>query len=208
MAKVCSRGDLWRKARQGGGFQPGWDGARRLWEMLKAERNRQRKPHLQVGVSLKAHIVWLKEELKRIEVEIQGFIEEHAELKDQEELLRSAPSVGRVTAVTLLADLPELGRLDRKQIAALVRVAPMNRDSGRKRGYRRTKGGRPEVRGALYMATLTGIRYNPVLEAQYHNLLLRGKEKKVALTACMRKLLTILNAMMRDQQPFKCKATA
>ena len=100
-------------------------------------------------------------------------------------------------------NLPELGKLDRKEIAALVGVAPMNQDSGRKRGYRRTKGGRPDVRSALYMSTLTGIRYNPILKAQYEQLVKRGKEKKVAITACMRKMLTILNAMMRDQQPFR-----
>ena len=101
------------------------------------------------------------------------------------------------------ADLPELGTLDRKQIAALVGVAPMNKDSGKKRGYRKTQDGRPDVRRALYMATLTGIRYNPVLKPQYNQLVKRGKEKKVAITACMRKMLTILNAMMRDQQPFR-----
>ena len=113
-----------------------------------------------------------------------------------------------MTAATLLTDLPELGTLDRKQIAALVGVAPMNHDSGKKRGYRKTKGGRPDVRCALYMATLTGIRYNPVLKPQYEQLVKRGKEKKVAITACMRKMLTILNAMLRDQQPFRCTSIA
>jgi len=116
--------------------------------------------------------------------------------------------VGPVAAATLLADLPELGQLDRKEIAALVGVAPMNRDSGKKRGYRKTQGGRPEVRSALYMSALTGIRYNPVLKAQYDHLVKRGKEKKVAITACMRKMLTILNAMVRDQQPFQYPSTA
>ena len=133
---------------------------------------------------------------------------EHQELEQQEKLLRSAKSIGRVTAATLLADLPELGQLDRKEIAALVGVAPMNRDSGRKRGYRKTQGGRPEVRSALYMSVLTGVRYNPTLKAQYEQLVKRGKEKKVAITACMRKMLTILNAMMRDQQPFRLPATS
>ena len=89
----------------------------------------------------------------------------------------------------------------------LAGVAPMNRDSGKKRGYRRTQGGRPEVRSALYMSTLTGIRYNPILKAQYDQLVQRGKEKKVAITACMRKMLTILNAMVRDQQPFRLPQT-
>ncbi|HET8669361.1 MAG TPA: transposase, partial [Candidatus Saccharimonadales bacterium] len=99
------------------------------------------------------------------------------------------------------------GQLDRKQIAALVGVAPMNRDSGKKRGYRQTKGGRPDVRNVLYMSTLNGIQHNPIIQAQYEQLVKRGKEKKVAITACMRKMLVILNAMMRDQQPFRYPAT-
>ena len=113
-----------------------------------------------------------------------------------------------VTTATLLAELPELGKLDRKKIAALVGVAPMNFDSGKKHGYRKTKGGRADVRSVLYMATLVATRYNPVIKAQYEHLVSRGKLKKVALTACMRKFLTILNAMMRDQQPFRATFTA
>jgi transposase len=116
--------------------------------------------------------------------------------------------VEKVTTATLLADLPELGKLDGKKIAALVGVAPMNHDSGKKRGYRKTKGGRADMRSLLYMATLVACRYNPVIKAQYENLLKRGKEKKVAITACMRKLLVILNAMMRDRQPFRCSISA
>jgi transposase len=111
--------------------------------------------------------------------------------------------VGKVTITTLLADLPELGKMDRKKIAALVGVAPMNFDSGRKRGYRKTKGGRSDVRSVLYMSTLVATGYNPLIQSQYQQLLKRGKEKKVALTACMRKFLTILNAMLRDRQPFR-----
>ncbi len=116
--------------------------------------------------------------------------------------------MGRITATTLLAELPELGKLDRKKIAALVGLAPMNFDSGKKRGYRKTKGGRMEVRNVLYMSTLVATRYNPLIQAQYQQLLKRGKVKKVALTACMRKFLTILNAMMRDQVPFKQRPSA
>jgi len=112
--------------------------------------------------------------------------------------------VGTVTTATLLAELPELGKLDRKKIAALVGVAPMNYDSGKRCGYRKTKGGRANVRSVLYMSTLVATRYNPVIQPHYQQLLKRGKEKKVALTACMRKFLTILNAMVRDQQPFRC----
>jgi transposase len=175
---------------------------KQLEEMLQAERNRLRTASCAIHRSLERTIVFLETEMQQMEKEIQTCIQEHADFQAQEKLLRSAKSIGPVTAATLLADLPELGQLDRKQIAALVGVAPMNQDSGR-RGYRRTKGGRPAVRNALYMSTLTGIRYNPVIQTQYQQLLKRGKEKKVAITACMRKMLTILNAMMRDQQPFR-----
>lgn len=176
---------------------------KQLNEMLQAEKNRLRTRDVSLQRSLERVINYLKAEMKEVEDEIHQFMKAHEDLGDQEELLRSAISIGPVTAATLIADLPELGKLDRKEIAALVGVAPMNQDSGRKRGYRRTKGGRPAVRNALYMSTLTGIRYNPILKAQYEQLVKRGKEKKVAITACMRKMLTILNAMMRDQQPFR-----
>lgn len=181
---------------------------KQLNEMLQAEKNRQRSQDLKLQQSLKRSIRFLETELGAMDREIEKFLQEHQELEDQEKLLRSAKSIGRVTAATLLADLPELGQLDRKEIAALVGVAPMNRDSGTKRGHRKTQGGRPEVRSALYMAALTGIRYNPILKAQYEHLVKRGKEKKVAITACMRKMLTILNAMMRDQQPFRLVAAS
>jgi transposase len=176
---------------------------KQLNDMLQAEKNRLRTTSVEVKHSLKRIIACLKAELKELEEEIHQFMQAHEEFGEQEKLLRTAKSIGPVTAATLLADLPESGQLDRKQIAALVGVAPMNQDSGRKRGYRRTKGGRPAVRNALYMSTLTGIRYNPVIQAQYQQLLKRGKEKKLAITACMRKMLTILKAMMRDQQPFR-----
>ena len=179
-----------------------------LNEMLQAEKNRLRTQDRSLQQSLKHVIGCLRAELKGIDQEIEQFLGAHPALQQQEKLLRSAKSIGRITATTLLADLPELGQLDRKEIAALVGVAPMNRDSGRKRGYRRTQGGRPQVRSALYMSALTGIRYNPLLKAQYEQLVKRGKEKKVAITACMRKMLTILNAMMRDQQPFHLTATS
>ncbi len=176
---------------------------KQLNDMLQAEKNRLRTTSVEMKNSLKRVITCLQAEMKELEGEIHQFMQTHEELGQQEQLLRTARSIGPVTAATLLADLPELGTLDRKRIAALVGVAPMNRDSGRKRGYRKTKGGRPEVRRALYMATLTGIRYNPLLKPQYEQLVKRGKEKKVAITACMRKMLTILNAMLRDQQPFR-----
>jgi transposase len=176
---------------------------KQLNEMLQAEKNRLRTQDLSLKRSMGRVLRCLEAELEAIDQVIEQCLQEHPELKEQEQLLRTAKSVGRVTAATLLADLPELGHLDRKEIAALVGVAPMNRDSGRKRGYRKTKGGRPGVRNAMYMSALTGIRYNPILKAQYDQLVKRGKEKKVALTACMRKMLTILNAMLRDQQPFR-----
>jgi transposase len=179
-----------------------------LNEMLQAEKNRLRGQTDAVRSSLEKVMACLETELKQMDQEIRTLLQQHTDLHTQEKLLRTAKSIGPVTAATLLADLPELGSLDRQQIAALVGVAPMNADTGKKRGYRKTKGGRPDVRRTLYMATLTGIRYNPVLKPHYQQLCKRGKEKKVALTACMRKLLVILNAMMRDQQPFRYPATA
>ena len=176
---------------------------RQLGDLHKAEKNRLRTVYAEMKSSIQTVISCLEGEITRLDEEIRKFMDEHENFKEQEKLLRSAKSVGPVTAATLLADLPELGKLDRKQIAALVGVAPMNQDSGKKRGYRKTKGGRPEIRSVLYMSALSAIRYNPVIKAQYEQLVKRGKEKKVAITACMRKMLTILNAMMRDNQPFR-----
>src|SRR5215211_6233871 len=176
---------------------------KQLEEMLKAEQNRLRTIAPSLRSSVERMIAILKEEKKRLEEQIEQFLNEQKAWQEQREILSSAPGVGKVTTATLLAELPELGKMDRKKIAALVGVAPMNFDSGRKRGYRKTKGGRGDVRSVLYMATLVATRYNPVIRTQYQHLLKRGKEKKVALTACMRKFLTILNAMMRDRQPFR-----
>jgi transposase len=176
---------------------------KQLEEMLKAEQNRIRTISPSVRGSVERMIVMLKEEKKRLEEQIRELMKEHKAWQAQSEILGSAPGVGMVTTATLLADLPELGKMDRKKIAALVGVAPMNYDSGKKRGYRKTKGGRTDVRSVLYMSTLVATRYNPVIQFQYQQLLKRGKLKKVALTACMRKFLTILNAMLRDQQPFR-----
>jgi transposase len=181
---------------------------KQLNEMLQAEKNRLRTTAAEVKSSVQRSIAFLRAELKDLEAQIHAFMSAYEEFGEQEKLLCTAKSVGPVTAATLLADLPELGQLDRKQIAALVGVAPMNRDSGRKRGYRKTKGGRPDVRNVLYMSTLNGIQHNPILKPQYEQLVKRGKEKKVAITACMRKMLVILNAMMRDQQPFQYPSPA
>ena len=174
-----------------------------LEEMLKAEKSRLRTVPPKMRGSVERMIETLKEEIKRLEKELDQFMKENEDWQAQEQILTSAKGVGRVTAATLLAELPELGKLNRKKIAALVGVAPMNADSGKKKGYRKTRGGRMEVRNVLYMSTLVATRYNPLIQAEYQQLLKRGKVKKVALTACMRKFLTILNAMMRDKVPFR-----
>ena len=176
---------------------------KQLEEMLKAEKNRLRTVSPSLRGSVERSIAFLKDEKKRLEEQIEQFLKEQKDWHEQTQILSSAPGVGKVTTATLLADLPELGKMDRQKIAALVGVAPMNYDSGRKRGYRKTKGGRTDVRSVLYMSTLVATRYNLVIQAQYQQLLKRGKLKKVALTACMRKFLTILNAMVRDRQPFR-----
>ena len=181
---------------------------KQLEEMLKAEQNRLRTISPSVRGSVERIIACLKKEKKSLDGQIQQFIAEEEGWHEQAKILGSAPGVGLVTSATLLAELPELGKMDRKKIAALVGVAPMNFDSGRKRGNRKTKGGRGNVRSVLYMATLVATRYNPVIQAHYQQLLKRGKLKKVALMACMRKFLTILNAMLRDQQPFRCASPA
>lgn len=181
---------------------------KQVLEMQKGEKNRLRMTCPEMKGSILRVIECLEEETELLDEELRKLMKAHTELEEQEKILCSAKGVGPVTAATLLADLPEMGRLDRKRIAALVGVAPMNHDSGRKRGYRKTKGGRPAVQSTLYMATLTAIRYNPVIKVQYESLLKRGKEKKVGITAGMRKLLTILNAMMRDHVPFRETAMA
>jgi len=181
---------------------------RQLGEMLKAEKNRLRLVYGDIGPSIERVIEFLMGEIKQLDQEIRAYVDNDPEWLEQEQLLRSVKAVGPVTAVTLLAELPELGKLDGKQIASLVGLAPINRDSGKRSRYRKTGKGRPSVRNVLYMAVLTGIRYNPVIKKQYDGLVSRGKVKKVAVIACMRKLLTILNAMLRDQQPFRGVAIA
>lgn len=180
---------------------------RQLEEMFKAERNRQRTVQPSVQGSMQRLIAVLQAEKKALDEQIEQFMQAQTKWREERQILESAPGVGLVTTATLLADLPELGKLDGKKIAALVGVAPMNQDSGKKRGYRKTKAGRAEVRSVLYMATLVACRYNPLIKKQYEHLLKRGKEKKVAITACMRKFLVILNAMLRDHQPFHCTTT-
>jgi transposase len=178
----------------------GWLGRRRqLLEMLHAEEQRLAMAPRPVRPQIQQHIEWLRAQVRDTNDQLQTQIRSSSVWREHEDLLRSVPGVGPVLATTLLADLPELGRLNRKQIAALVGVAPLNRDSGQYRGRRRTWGGRAPVRATLYMAAVASLRCNPVIRAFYDRLCAAGKPKKLALTACMRKLLTILNAMMRRQ---------
>jgi transposase len=176
---------------------------RQLIEMLTAEKNRLSAAPKPVRKSLRAHIAWLEREIAHTDTDLAHAIRESPVWREKDDLLRSAPGVGPVLATTLLAELPELGVLDRKQIAALVGVAPLNRDSGTLRGKRTIWGGRAQVRAVLYMAAVVAARCNPVIRAFYQRLQAAGKAKKVALTACMRKLLTILNAMMKHRTPWR-----
>jgi transposase len=175
---------------------------RQVVEMLTAEKNRLGSAPATVQERLRQHIIWLEEELDQLNRHVEALINQTADFKDKNDLLQSVPGVGPVTAAIIVADLPELGLLNRQEIAALVGVAPFNHDSGRKQGKRRIKGGRPVIRSILYMATLSAIRFNPVIKSFYDHLLAQGKQKKVAIVACMRKLLTILNAMIRDNKPW------
>lgn len=170
---------------------------RQLREMLTAENNRLETARQRLQPQLKEHIEWLQARLKELDQELDDLIGSSPRWQAKGKLLKSVPGVGPVLTATLLGNLGELGQLDRHQIAALVGVAPFNRDSGQLRGKRTIWGGRPHVRTAVYMGTLVAIRWNPVIKAFYQRLLAAGKVKKVALVACMRKLLTILNAMVR-----------
>jgi len=172
---------------------------RQLIEMLTAEKNRLRMATKKVRLNIEAHIRWLEGELLDLDDGLGEVIRSSPVWRERDNLLRSVPGVGPVLSSVLLADLPELGKLSRKEVAALVGVAPLNRDSGQFRGRRQVWGGRSHVRTALYMAALVATRYNPVIKSFYQRLLSAGKPKKVALTACMRKLVTILNAMARSQ---------
>jgi transposase len=178
---------------------------RQILEMLTAENNRLRMAPEAVAKRIRAHMKWLEKEIERTDRDLDEAVEANTTFKANEALLRSVPGVGPVLARTLLAELPELGTLTHKRLCALVGVAPFNRDSGQRRGKREVWGGRAPVRAALYMATLlVATRHNPVLKRFYERLLRAGKPKKVALVACMRKLLSILNAVMRDRVVWRC----
>ena len=168
---------------------------RQIVQMLTGERQRLRISHAAARPSIERVIEFLKQELGDSDTEVAAHVQHHhAQLA---QALTSVPGIGAASVAVLLAELPELGQLDRRRVAALVGVAPLNRDSGQMRGQRAIWGGRAEVRRTLYMATLTAVRYNPVLKPYYEHLLAAGKRKKVALVACMRKLLTMLNAIAK-----------
>jgi transposase len=180
------------------------DRRRQLIGMLVAENNRlSATVSSPVKKRVRAHLRWLQKELKRTERDLEDVVEASPVWRENEALLRSVPGVGPSLARTLLAELPELGTLKSKRLCALVGVAPFNRDSGRMRGKREVWGGRARVRTALYMSAMVASRHNPLIREFYERLVEAGKPKKVALVACMRKLLTILNAMMRDRTPWR-----
>jgi transposase len=167
-------------------------------EMLTAEKNRlkaARKAKIQQDI--KANIAWLKSRLDGVDKDLEQAIKSNPEWRQKYEILESTPGIGNITAISLVAGFAELGEINRHQAAALAGVAPFNRDSGVMRGKRMVSGGRSRIRTALYMATLVATRYNPVIKAFYLHLCAAGKAKKVALTACMRKLLLILNSMLK-----------
>ena len=181
---------------------------RQIVQMLTMERNRRHTVSMRMRKRIDAHIGWLKAELKKIDQDLDQHIKGSPVWRAKEALLRSVPGVGPVMARTLIAELPELGKLNRKRIAALVGVAPFNRDSGHHRGRRCIWGGRASLRTVLYMAALSASRHNPVIRAFYLRLREAGKLPKVALTACMRKLITILNAMVRTGTYWQVPAMA
>ncbi|MBA3789689.1 MAG: IS110 family transposase [Rubrobacter sp.] len=175
---------------------------RQILDMITAEGNRARTAPKAVRRRIEAHLRWLRKELERANGDLERAVRESPVWREKDDLLRSVPGVGPTLSATLLAELPELERLDRRKLAALVGVAPLNRDSGTLRGIRTVWGGRSSVRKTLYMATLSATRYNPAIREFYGRLVAAGKPKKVALTACMRKLLAIVGAVLRNRSPW------
>jgi transposase len=175
---------------------------RQLVEMLTAEKNRLASAHPRLRKDVQVHIQWLEKRLNGVNQDLSGALKASPVWCEKAEILTSAKGVGPVLTVTILAGLPELGTLNRHEIAALVGTCPFNRDSGTMRGKRTIFGGRAEVRSVLHMATLAATRSNPVIKVFYDRLINAGKKHKVALTACMRKFITILNAMLKQHQKF------
>lgn len=176
---------------------------RQIIEMIGAERNRLRTTEETNRKDIERHIEWLEEALRRKNKDLDDQIKKSKILRHKVELLKTVPGVGDAVSRALVADLPELGTIGRKQVAALVGLAPLNRDSGTMRGRRGTWGGRAQVRSALYMAALVGSKRNPTLKALYQRMRAQGKPAKVALVACARKLLVILNAMLSTNSPWR-----
>ena len=179
---------------------------RQLIEMLVAEQNRMQRASRPIQRQIQAHLTWLKRQLAALDEDLTHQIQSTPLWREHEDLLRSVPGIGPVVSRTLLAELPELGTLTHKQIAALVGVAPLNRDSGTLRGRRVIWGGRAVVRGVLYMSAVVAARHNPVINAFYQRLRAAGKAPNVALVACMHKLLTILNAIVKHRTPWRLAA--
>ena len=171
--------------------------------MLVSEKNRLRRAISAVRPRVEAHIAWLEQELEDLDQGLRQTLRQSPLWREKDDLLRTVPGVGEQLSLTLLAYLPELGTLDRRQVAALVGVAPFNRDSGTLRGKRTVWGGRARLRAVLYMGALVASQYNPVIRDFYRRLLAAGKPKKLALTACMRKLLVILNSMLKHRLPWR-----
>jgi transposase len=177
---------------------------RQLVEMLAAEKTRlSSTATAAMRQEVGQHIEWLKARLEQLDTQLRERIKDSSVWREKDDLLRSVPGIGPVTALTLVTNLPELGKLNRHEVAKLVGVAPLNRDSGTLRGQRHIYGGRGHVRTTLYMATLTAVRCNPIIKEFYQQLTQRHKLKKVALVACMRKLLTIINVMLKTQTRWK-----
>lgn len=179
---------------------------RDLSDMLTAERNRCTQAPESLRPSIRAHIAWLERQLRDLDRDLGERIRSSPVWREKDELLQTVPGIGPTISHVLLAHLPELGELNRQKIAMLVGLAPLNRDSGQSHGRRRCWGGRAPVRSALYMAALVASRHNPVIRDFYQRLRQAGKEPKVALIACARKLLVILNAMLKTQQPWNAVA--
>ena len=171
--------------------------------MLVSEKNRLSSATIAVRSRIEAHIAWLERELDDLDEGLRQTLRQSPVWREKEDLLRTVPGVGEQLSLTLLAYLPELGTLDRRKIAALVGVAPFNRDSGTLRGKRTVWGGRARIRAVLYMGALVASRHNPVIRDFYQRLLAAGKPKKLALIACMRKLLVILNSMLKHGSPWR-----
>ncbi|MDY6847263.1 MAG: transposase [Chloroflexota bacterium] len=177
-----------------------------LVDIRSAEGNRLGTCHESIKADIREHLDWLEHQISIIDDEIKQLVKSSEKWNNQITLLKSMPGVGFITAVTMTANMPELGELNRQKIAALAGLAPYNRDSGKKRGKRRIFGGRQSIRRVMYMAALSAIKHNPVIKKFYERLMKKGKPFKVAITACMRKMITIMNVMVRNQTAWRCQS--